>query len=263
MPPTPPRWEALMAKVMEQKRKAPSAPLQEALGKVPRSLPASIRALKARAITPIIGEIKPRSPTEGVLRRVTDPCGIVGEMVAADVAGISILTEEHFFGGSRALLAKASACSRVPVLMKDFLTEEKEIEEARRLGADAVLLIVKLLGDRLRGMYEKTLEEGLTPLLEVHTRSEMEAASRLRPDLIGINNRDLSSMKVDLRTTSRLRRYAPTGCLVVSESGYRSRRDVESMAGSCDAFLIGSVLMKADIREKILELQGRLDKWSG
>jgi len=253
----------LIARVLEEKRKTPKAPVRHTHTRAPRSLPESIRSVNAQAITPIIGEIKPRSPTQGFLRRVTDPREIVREMVAADVAGISVLTEGHFFGGSKALLAKAAACSEVPILMKDFLTTEEEIQEARRLGADAVLLIVRLLGKRMHNMYDKAMEEGLTPLVEVHTRSEMQAAASLEPELVAINNRDLSSLKVDLQTTRKLSKYAPKRCLVVSESGYRSREDVEKMESYCDAFLVGSALMTADVRGKLLELQGRVTKWFG
>lgn len=216
-----------------------------------------IRALGQLGITPIIGEIKPRSPTAGVLRERIAPRKIVGEMESAQAAGISILTEPRFFGGSKGLFAEVARIARCPLLMKDFLTHEADIEAGARLGADAVLLIVSLLGQRLRAMYDIALNLNLVPLVEVHNRSEMKMIHALEPELVAINNRNLSDLSVNLDTTKNLSRFAPKRSLVVSASGVNSRTDVERLVNHCDAFLVGSALMTHNVFEKLLELQGR------
>jgi indole-3-glycerol phosphate synthase len=250
------RWEALVDEIIREK-----AHRQEKIRGVnkdrPRSLAESIRTVGERGITPIIGEIKPSSPSMGVLREDIDVVSIVSEMEKADVAGISVLTEGRFFGGSLGMLAGATSLARVPVLRKDFLVDVGEIDEARRLGADAVLLIVRLLGDRLPTMYSRAVDLGLTPLVEVHDAGELEAAIELDPEVIGINNRNLSDLSIDLGTTARLSQRVPDGVLVVSESGFESREDVEMVAPHCDAFLVGSALMRGNPGRVIRELQGR------
>jgi len=223
----------------------------------PISLVETIKITRERGITPIIGEIKPSSPLRGVLRENIDVGSLVAEMEGAGAAGISVLTEGRFFGGSRSMLAEATSRARVPVLMKDFLVDASEVDEARRLGADAVLLIVRLLGDDLGKMYQRALHHGLTPLIEVHTQDELESALELEPEIIGINNRNLSNLTIDLDTTIRLSRDIPEGVVVVSESGYGSREDVARMEPYCDAFLVGSVLMEGEPGKMLLELQGR------
>jgi indole-3-glycerol phosphate synthase len=182
---------------------------------------------------------------------------VAKEMESAGVAGISILTEPSVFGGSRRMLLEASRQTRVPILRKDFLVDVRELEESRALGADAVLLIVRLLGEGLESMYDESLGLGLTPLVEVHDEAEMEAASRLDPELIGINNRNLDDFTIDLGNTARLASLAPARSLVVSESGYSCREEILRMSPFCHAFLVGSALMAGKPGEKILELQGR------
>jgi len=216
-----------------------------------------IRTLSQLGITPIIGEIKPRSPTAGVLRQKIIPHKIVEEMERAQAAGISVLTEPNFFGGSKALFSEVAKVASSPLLMKDFLTKEADIDLGAKLGADAVLLIVRLLGRRLRPMYDRAVELGLTPLVEVHSRSEMKKTHALEPDLVAINNRNLNDLSVDLETTRNMSTLAPEGSLIVSASGVNSRRDVESLQNHCDAFLVGSALMTHNVFEKLLELQGR------
>lgn len=217
----------------------------------------AISGVRSRGVTPIIGEIKPRSPSAGVLRPDVDVGQLVGEMEGADAAGISILTEGTLFGGSPELLLEASKLAGVPLLRKDFLVTQSELEESEALGADAVLLIVRLLGDRLRSMYDRALDLGLTPLVEVHDEAEMEMASSLDPVLIGVNNRNLEDFTIDLQTTARLAPMAPRGCTVVSESGFLSREDILRVEPHCDAFLVGSALMTGCPGRRLLELQGR------
>jgi indole-3-glycerol phosphate synthase len=252
------KGERLIQAVIEGKKRRQPGPAPSPEPRPHVDILDRIETLKERGITPIVAEIKPRSPTAGPLRQGIEVCEMVGEMERADVAGISVLTEENFFGGSRTSLAEAAGCAKVPLLMKDFLTEEREIEEGARLGADMVLLIVRVLGDRLPAMYHHALDLGLTPLVEVHNASEMEAAAGLEPLLVGVNNRNLTNLTVSLDTTRRLARNAPAGALIVSESGIGTREDVIGLQEYCDAFLVGSALMReTSVSRKIMELQGR------
>ena len=221
------------------------------------SLLHAISAVRSRGVAPIIGEIKPRSPSAGILRQSVNVRKLVGEMEGADAAGISVLTEGALFGGSPELLMEASHRTGLPLLRKDFLLTESELEESEALGADAVLLIVRLLGDQLPSMYDRALDLGLTPLVEVHDEDEMKMASSLDPVIIGVNNRNLEDFTIDLQTTARLAPMAPRGCTIISESGFRSREDILRVEPYCDAFLVGSALMSGRPGRRLLELQGR------
>jgi indole-3-glycerol phosphate synthase len=251
------RWDALVAEIIREKDRRSRESVPDVNKDHPMSLVESIKNTRERGVTPIIGEIKPSSPSRGILRENIDVGALVSEMEGAAVAGISVLTEGRFFGGSRSMLAEATSRSTVPVLMKDFLVDPSEVDEARRLGADAVLLIIRLLGDDLGKMYRRALGHGLTPLIEVHSQEELDAALELEPEIIGINNRNLSDLTIDLDTTVRLSRGIPEGITVVSESGYGSRDEVARMESYCDAFLVGSALMEGKPGRVLLELQGR------
>ncbi len=250
------KWDDLVSSIRENKRC--ESPLHmdicrpEHMGICER-----IEFLASQGITPIIGEIKPRSPSGGILRKNPDIAAIVKYMVDVDVAGISVLTEDLHFGGSKEMFADVALQANVPLLMKDFLTEKREIEEADRLGADMVLLIARLLGDDLEVLFETAMDLGITPLVEVHDEYEVEQAIVLEPEIVGINNRNLRNFSIDLGVTRNLAGMFPDNILIVSESGYMNRSEVEEMEGLCDAFLIGSALMKGNVGRRILELQGR------
>jgi len=250
-------WDQLIAEILREKARGTGAALPDVPKDRPRSLAGRIRRLKGRGILPVIGEIKPSSPSAGVLRNRVDAGQLVPEMEGADVAGISVLTEPRLFGGSKEMLVRVTSMAGVPVLMKDFLVDPMEVEEARRLGADAVLLIVRLLGKDLQPMFERAIDLGLTPLVEVHDEGELEEALDLDPEIIGINNRNLSDLTVDIENTARLSHRVPDGVLVVSESGYSSREEITRMEPHCDAFLVGSALMRGSPGDVIRELQGR------
>jgi indole-3-glycerol phosphate synthase len=198
----------------------------------------------------VIAEVKFVSPSEGVLRENPSPieaARIAAAYASAGAAAISILTEPHFFGGDPSFLAGArDSCPTTPLLMKDFVVDEYQFELARSIGADAVLLIAALLGPRLGAMHNAAKSLGLSVLIEVHNEAEAEAALAAGGTLIGVNSRDLKSLKVDLNVARRL---APLVCLPgitpVAESGLRSRSDLDSLSPlGYKGFLIGSSLMK-------------------
>ncbi|MCK9306586.1 MAG: indole-3-glycerol-phosphate synthase [Methanoculleus sp.] len=222
-------------------------------GEMPhRSLREAIRGCRDR--NAIIAEVKYASPSRGRIHDGCTPESIAREFVAAGAVGLSVLTEPTFFSGSIENLARVRRAVPVPILRKDFIIDERQLVETRALGADAVLLIARVLGSSLSTFVDEALALGLEPLVEVHDRSEMERALATETNLIGINNRNLETMAIDLSTTARLAEAArDDGRVVISESGITWPYDVRNLGRHCDAFLIGSALMSARDRRKRLE----------
>ncbi len=210
----------------------------------PRDLAATLR--RANGV-PIIAEIKRGSPSAGTLRAETDPARAAADYQAGGAAAVSVLTDQRFFQGSAEDLERARAACDLPVLRKDFVIDEVQLVEARAMGADAVLLIAAALEpDRLRKLYGAARDLGLTPLVEVHHARELPAVLEIDPPLIGVNNRDLRTLEVDLETCLEMRPLIPRQVLVVAESGISTPADVARLkAGGLDAFLVGSALMRA------------------
>ncbi|NOS72092.1 MAG: indole-3-glycerol phosphate synthase TrpC, partial [Verrucomicrobia bacterium] len=153
----------------------------------------------------LIAEVKKASPSKGVICKDFDPVRIAKEYEAAGASCLSVLTDEKFFQGSLDYLRQIRAAVKLPLLRKDFIIDERQILESIEWGADAILLIVAILDDvRLQRFHNLATEAGLTVLVEVHDEAELERAVRLGAVLIGVNNRDLKSFKVDLATTGRL-----------------------------------------------------------
>jgi indole-3-glycerol phosphate synthase len=202
-------------------------------------------ALAARAGTAVIAEIKKASPSRGVIRADFDPALHARQYSAAGAACISVLTDEMFFQGHLDHLAAARAACSLPMLRKDFVIDPYQIVEARAWGADAVLLIAAALDGRsLPSLSAAAADEGLDVLVEVHDESEMAAAISAGASLIGINNRDLRTFVTSLEVTRRLAPLAPSGTLLVAESGIKSRDDIASLrAAGVTGFLIGEHLM--------------------
>lgn len=217
-----------------------------------RSLEAAIRSCREK--NAIIAEVKYASPSRGRIHDGCTPEAIAGEFAAAGAAGLSVLTEPTYFGGSTESLVRVRRAVSIPILRKDFIIDERQLAETRALGADAVLLIVRVLGGRLPAFVDAAYAIGLEPLVEVHDGSEMEQALATEATLIGINNRNLETMVIDLSTTVRLAEAArDEGRTVVSESGILWPYDIRRLSRHCDAFLIGSALMSARDRRKKLE----------
>jgi indole-3-glycerol phosphate synthase len=192
----------------------------------------------------IIAEIKFASPSRGSLRPAENPVAIARNFAAAGAAALSILTEPVFFHGDTAFIPAIRPHVEIPLLRKDFIIDERQIAESRALGADAVLLIAGVLGNRLGEMVDLALAYGLEPLVEVHCAREVKRVLSTNARLAGINNRDLRTMRTDLSTTMRL---APSlhqaGLTVVSESGVIWPCDIRTLRPFADAFLIGTAIM--------------------
>jgi len=195
----------------------------------------------------IIGEFKRRSPSSGWINMEADPVSVAISYERAGASAISLLTDEPFFGGNIGFLKKVRERVSLPILRKDFLLDPIQIYESRLSGADCVLLIVAVLERPLLSrMISLARELGMSALVEIHSREELKVALDLGAQILGINNRDLRTMRVDLRTTLDLAPLVPNGVIVVSESGIRSGRDIRLlMEAGVKAFLVGEELMKA------------------
>lgn len=208
----------------------------------------------------LIAECKERSPSGGLLQSRYDPVGLAGRYVENGASALSVLTEPQFFGGSLAHLKAVREAVNVPILCKDFVIDPVQLIEARIAGADAVLLIVAILADGdLRMLHEAATRLAMSVVVEVHDDAELERALAIEPAIIGINNRDLTKMQTDMSTTGRLRAKIPTDCVVISESGISSRKDIDELASlGVNAALVGEALLRAtDLEAKVRELSGR------
>ena len=225
----------------------------------PRGLRAALAQRIEAGAAAVIAELKKASPSKGVLRAEYDPAAFAAGYAQAGAAALSVLTDRDFFQGAGEHLAAARAASGLPVLRKDFVIDAYQVYEARALGADAVLLIVAALGDAsLRELRDLAAHLGMDALVEVHDADELERALAIRPDLVGVNNRDLRSFTTDLATTTRLRAQLPPEVLLVTESGIHAPADVARMrADGVHAFLVGEVFMTApDPGARLAELFG-------
>lgn len=196
----------------------------------------------------VIAEIKQRSPSKGIIREDFDLVRIAESYAGGGAAALSVLCEEDFFGGSLEHLEAIRARVELPLLRKDFIFDEYQVFESALAGADALLLIVALLGDELlERTIELTKKLGLHALVEVHSEDEMERAARAGASIIGVNNRDLTTFQVDLKTSLRLGPLAPEGAILVSESGISTRSDLEILkSAGFRAFLVGEHLLRAE-----------------
>jgi indole-3-glycerol phosphate synthase len=232
----------ILAKIVERKREEIAA--LEALR--PRGFAAALRARAAAGRPAVIAEIKKASPSRGVLSTDFDPVRIARSYERYGAAALSVLTDRDFFQGSLGDMQAARAAVGLPVIRKDFTLSERQILEAAAAGADAVLLIVAILGDReLRDLREYAEGLGLDALVEVHDREELKRAVGSGAKVIGVNNRDLRTFAVKLETSLELAAGMPEGVLRVSESGIFTRADVERLRGAgYEAFLVGESLMR-------------------
>jgi indole-3-glycerol phosphate synthase len=210
----------------------------------------------------LIAEVKKASPSAGVICPNFDPVRIATEYEAAGASCLSVLTDEKYFQGSLDYLRQIRATVKLPLLRKDFIIDERQILEAIEWGADAILLIVAILDDeRLKRFHALATEAGLAVLVEVHDEAELNRALAMGAELIGVNNRNLKTFKVDLATTEQLAaKMSETGkldkLLLVAESGIHTRADVVRLKkAGAKAILVGESLVKqGNIPEKVREL---------
>lgn len=195
----------------------------------------------------VIAELKPASPSRGVLREPLEPVVLAQAFEAAGACALSVLTEAEFFRGSLKNLRDARNSIQLPVLRKDFIFDSWQVWETRANDADSFLLIVATLGDELlRDLIALGRELGMEPLVEIHNREELDRALAAGAHILGVNNRDLKTLTVRVETSFELIGHIPDECFAVSESGLRSRDDLMKLrSAGFDAFLIGTHLMLA------------------
>jgi len=219
----------------------------------------SLRAALSPGRVRVIAEVKRRSPSAGELAAEVDPAVRAALYADFGAAAISVLTDARYFGGSLNDLVAVRSEVGLPVLRKDFILNEYQVLESRAWGADAVLLIVSTLDqDDLADLLEYARVLGMDALVEVHDATELEAALEVGAPIIGVNNRNLRTLKVDLQTTVDLAPLVPSGHFLVSESGVSGWADVEMLgAVGVGAVLVGEALMRAaDPAAKLRELVG-------
>lgn len=208
----------------------------------------------------IIAEIKRRSPSRGLLANGIDPANLARLYEDNGARAISVLTDREHFGGSIADLTAAKSAVSLPVLRKDFIIDPYQIYESRIIGADCVLLIADLLDEEtLLSFIARSAYLGMECLVEVHSQDSLARALNCGASLIGINNRNLNTFAVNIKTTLELLPLIPAGVTVVSESGIKSRQDIEELTkAGVNAFLVGETLMKAaDPAKKLRALLGK------
>ena len=217
----------------------------------PRDLAGALEAAEADGRVPVIAEIKPTSPTtEGT--RGDDPVALAESMVAGGATALSVLTEPEHFGGSVDTLERVRDAVDVPVLRKDFVVEAAQLDAAE---SDVILLIARFVGDDLAALLAAARDRGFQVLVEVHDREELERALDAGATTVGVNNRDLAELVVDLGTFESVAPHVPDDVTLIAESGIGSPADVRRMrAAGADGLLVGSAIMDGDVEANTREL---------
>jgi indole-3-glycerol phosphate synthase len=249
------------ASIARRKRVLPEVALKIAVEKKAPAVRDFAAALSRDGLN-VIAELKKASPSLGVIREEYAPAALASELEHAGAAALSVLTEEDFFSGSLADLKEARKVVEIPILRKDFIVDPWQVWEARAAGADSFLLIAAVLNDLTLGeLLGLGRSLGMEPLVEVHSREELDRVMRAGARVIGVNNRDLDNFQVRLETSLELIERIPENCVAVSESGLRAHEDLARLAcAGFDAFLIGEHLMKStnpgDRLRKFLGVRG-------
>ena len=217
-------------------------------------------ALRRPGTVRLLAEVKRRSPSAGEIRPGADPVEVARAYQAGGAAALSVLTDRRFFGGELEFLVRVREAVALPVLRKDFVIDPLQVHEARAAGADAILLIVRILSDaQLVELHGTARELGMDVLVEVHTAGEMARALAAGCTLAGVNNRDLATFTTDLGLSIRLAPGIPDEVTLVAESGIRAAADVDRLgAAGFDAILVGESLMRQpDLAAAAAALVGR------
>ncbi len=204
----------------------------------------------------IIAEIKKASPSEGIIRKDFDHISIAEIYEQFDISAISVITEKNFFHGDIAFLQDVKNITTKPILRKDFIIDEYQIYESRLYGADAILLIATILDkEKIKNFIEISSLYNMHSIVEVHDKEELEIALSVGAEIIGINNRDLKTFKIDKTRVEKLLELIPKDKIIIAESGYNSRNDIASLNNKVNAVLVGTSIMKSkDLKSKLREI---------
>ena len=219
-----------------------------------------IQIIKTNQHATLLTEVKFSSPSLGKIRTLTDPVSIANQMIAGGSKALSVLTQPHLFNGSPEYFMKVRQAVDVPMLMKDIMIDKIQIDAAKKIGADFMLVIQSLFDQGFLKDIDEFIgyghKQGLEILLEVHTKQEFENALKTEADLIGINNRNLDTLEIDLHTTEKVLQGYEKSRPILSESGIETPEDIQYLKKcGADAFLIGSSIMKSDnIEEQVRRL---------
>ncbi|NNM36441.1 MAG: indole-3-glycerol-phosphate synthase [Nitrosopumilus sp.] len=219
-----------------------------------------IQIIKTNPHATLLTEIKFSSPSLGKIKTLTDPVSIANQMIAGGSKALSVLTQPHLFQGSPEYFMKVREAVDVPMLMKDIMIDKIQIDTAKKIGADYMLVIQSLFDQKFLTDIDEFIDyghkQGLQILLEVHTKQELENALQTKADLIGINNRNLDTLDIDIKTTESILSGIEKSRPILSESGINTAEDIQYLKKSgADAFLIGSSIMKSDnIEEQVRKL---------
>ncbi len=254
---------ACRERIEEERRRVPLAVLMDAVRESPRPRDfygalAPVQGDEHRGPR-VIAELKRASPSRGVFRRSMEVTRLAPALEQAGAVALSVVTEETYFRGRLELLAAAKGCTSLPLLRKDFIIDEYQVYQSRAAGADALLLIARLLEGEQLGEYVALARElEMSALVEVHSEKELEKALGSGARIIGVNNRDLDTFATDLETTVRLLPLIPPDRIVVAESGISTRRDMTVLLDAgVRVFLIGESRMRArDVGAKLRALLG-------
>ena len=243
---------ARRADLVEEEERTPLAVLEKEAAAAPG--PRDFRAALGKPGLSVIAEIKRASPSRGAIATEIDPAQVAADYQRGGAAALSVLTERRYFLGSNETLQAARAATDLPILRKDFIVAERQIVEARAIGADAILLIAAVLDDpTMARLYALAGELGLACLFETHDGGEVRRVVDCGAQIIGVNNRNLKTMEVDLATFERLRPLIPAGATIVAESGVHTAEDARRMErAGADAILVGESLMRAENRAALL-----------
>jgi indole-3-glycerol phosphate synthase len=251
--------EIVAAKRLDLRMEELAVPLPMLERKAREASPArDFRAALAAPGLSVIAEVKRASPSLGVIAEAFDAAGIARMYEDGGAAAVSVLTERHWFLGSNRYLTRVRDEVKLPVLRKDFIVDPRQVVGARAIGADAILLIAAILDDRaMRRLFDLAADFGMQCLFEAHTEDDVKRAADCGAGIIGVNNRDLKTMRVDLAAFEALRKHIPAGALAVAESGIQTPADAKRMRDAgADAVLVGEALMRSlDAAEALAALR--------
>ena len=259
----------ILAKILENKRaevacaKATCSPetLREIVEPSTRDFKAALANGRDGILPKLIAELKRKSPSKKMIRENLEVEKIV-KIYNRHAAAISIVTDFKFFGGSLEDLSEADHASKIPILRKDFIFDEYQLLEARQFGADAILLIARILKvEEIEKLLAEAKKLGIDCLVEIHSSEDLKKVLATSAEIIGVNSRDLDTLKIDSKTIFNLLPKIPAEKIIVAESGIESREDLEKLNGKADAALIGTAILNSpDIEAKLLELTSLLSK---